>query len=125
VPSDIYPGIGELRQVYAQGKTIIIRAMQQRWPASAALCRNLEAVFHCPVHTNLYLTPPGAQGFEPHIDTHEVFALQLDGVKYWRLYGQAVELPLREDKSSLPRSQLGPPREVRMEAGDLLYLPRG
>ncbi|HJT76297.1 MAG TPA: cupin domain-containing protein, partial [Gemmataceae bacterium] len=125
VPSDVCPGIGDLRRVYAEGKTVIIRAMQHRWPAVASLCRNLEAVFHCPVHANLYLTPPGAQGFDAHFDTHEVFALQIDGVKHWRLYGPAAELPLVEDKSSLLRSRLGPPQEVRLDAGDLLYVPRG
>jgi ribosomal protein L16 Arg81 hydroxylase len=125
VPSEVYPGIGDLRQVFAQGRSVIIRSMQHRWPAIAALCRNLEAVFHCPVHANLYLTPPAAQGFEPHLDTHEVFALQLDGAKLWRLYGPAATLPLAEDKMSLPRARLGSPREVRLEAGDLLYIPRG
>jgi hypothetical protein len=125
VPGDVCPGIGELRRVYAEGKTVIIRAMQHRWPAVASLCRNLEAVFHSPVHTNLYVTPPGSQGFDAHFDTHEVFALQIDGVKHWRLYGPAAQLPLAEDKSSLLRSRLDPPREVRMEAGDLLYIPRG
>jgi hypothetical protein len=125
VPDEVYPGIGDLRQVFAQGKSVIIRSMQHRWPAIASLCRNLEAVFHCPVHANLYLTPPGAQGFEPHLDTHEVFALQIDGAKQWRLYGPAANLPLAEDKMMLPRARLGSPHEVRLEAGDLLYIPRG
>jgi hypothetical protein len=124
-PTDVYPGIAELRQLYAQGKTVVIRGMQHRWPAIAALCRNLEAVFHCPVHGSLYLTPPNAQGFDAHIDPHEVFALQLDGVKHWRLYGPAAELPLPGDTASIPREQLGPPREVRLEPGDLHYIPRG
>jgi ribosomal protein L16 Arg81 hydroxylase len=125
VPDEVYPGIGDLRQVFAQGKSVIIRSMQHRWPAIASLCRNLEAVFHCPVHANLYLTPPAAQSFEPHLDTHEVFALQIDGAKQWRLYGPAANLPLAEDKMMLPRARLGSPREVRLEAGDLLYIPRG
>jgi hypothetical protein len=124
-PSDFYPGIAELRQVHAQGKTLIIRAMQHRWPAIALLCRNLENVFHCPVHANLYLTPPTAQGFEAHIDAHEVFALQLHGVKHWRLYGPAVNLPLANEKAIIPRDRLGPVQEVCLEPGDLLYIPRG
>jgi hypothetical protein len=125
VPAEVYPDIGDLREIFARGKSVIIRSMQHRWPAVASLCRNLEAVFHCPVHANLYLTPPGSQGFEPHLDTHEVFALQLHGAKQWRLYGSAATLPLAEDKMTLPRARLGSPREVRLEAGDLLYIPRG
>ncbi|QJW93686.1 cupin domain-containing protein [Frigoriglobus tundricola] len=120
-----YPGVADLRHTFGAGKTVVIRSMQNRWPAVAALCRNLEGVFQCPVHTNLYLTPPRSQGFEPHIDTHEVFALQIDGAKTWRLYDFAADRPLADAPTGLRRSDLGPPREVRLEPGDLLYLPRG
>lgn len=125
IPSASYPGIADLRRVFRAGKTVVIRAMQQRWPAVAALCRNLEGRFHCPVHANLYLTPEGAQGFDAHFDTHEVFVLQLEGLKHWRLYGRACPLPLAGDPPGVSRGPLGEPREVRLEAGDLLYIPRG
>ena len=121
----IYPGIAEIHRVFAQGKTVIIRAMQHRWPSVAALCRSLEAVFYSPVHANLYWTPSGAQGFDAHFDTHEVFVLQLEGAKTWRLYGSGRTLPLVEERLSVPKDQLGTPREVHLRAGDLLYLPRG
>jgi hypothetical protein len=124
-PTTHHAGIADLRRTFAAGKTVVIRSMQNRWPAVAALCRSLEAVFHCPVHTNLYLTPPRSQGFEPHIDTHEVFALQIDGTKHWRLYDFVAEAPLVEDKTGLRRSELGAPREIVLEPGDLLYIPRG
>ena len=38
------------------------------------------------VGTNMYLTPPGTQGFAPHYDDVEVFILQLEGKKHWRVY---------------------------------------
>src|SRR5215469_8498820 len=97
--------------------------MQHRWPPAAALCRSLEAVFHCPVHANMYLTPEGAQGFDAHFDTHEVFVLQLEGSKQWRLYGEPRALPLVDERFNIPRDQLGPVREVELSAGDLLYIP--
>lgn len=125
VPSASYPGIAELRRVFHEGKTVVLRAMQQRWPAVAILCRCLEGQFHCPVHANLYLTPPGAQGFDAHFDTHEVFVLQLEGFKHWRLYDRARSLPLADDPVAVSRDQLGDPHEIRLEAGDLLYIPRG
>jgi hypothetical protein len=125
-PVAVYAGVAEVHQAYARGKTVILRSMQQRWPPLAALCRRLEGVFGCPVHANMYLTPPGAQGFAPHHDTHEVFVLQVEGFKHWRLYGPARALPLEDDRAPVAREQIGPPtREVRLEAGDLLYIPRG
>ncbi|HLJ11755.1 MAG TPA: cupin domain-containing protein [Planctomycetaceae bacterium] len=118
------PGLAELRQVFDQGTSVVIMAMQHRWPAVAALCRNLEAVFHCPIHANMYLTPPGAQGFAAHFDPHEVFVLQLEGVKRWRLYDRVEVLPAA-DSLGTPKLPLGNAREVCLEAGDFLYLPRG
>lgn len=120
-----YPAIPELHRLYGQGKTVIIMTMQQRWPPIALLCRNLEAVFHCPVHANLYLTPRGAQGFDAHFDTHEVLVLQLEGHKTWRLYGPGRSLPLVGERYQVARDELGPPREMRLGPGDLLYVPRG
>lgn len=120
-----YPGIDELRRVYAQGRTVVIMTMQQRWQPIAVLCRNLEGVFHCPVHANLYLTPAGAQGFDAHFDTHEVFVLQLEGRKSWRLYGPTRTLPLVGERFNVPRERPGPVREIHLSPGDLLYVPRG
>jgi ribosomal protein L16 Arg81 hydroxylase len=120
-----YPSIGELRHVYAQGRTVVIMTMQRRWPTIAQLCRSLESVFHCPIHANLYLTPAGAQGFDAHFDTHEVLVLQLEGRKTWRLYGPTRTLPLVGERFNLPREQLGPVREIPLQPGDLLYVPRG
>ncbi len=119
------PGIAELAGAYGRGKTVVIMSMQQRWRPIARLCRGLEAAFHCPVHANMYLTPPGAQGFDVHFDPHEVFVLQLEGSKTWRLYGAPRPLPLADDRLDVPRDRLGEPREVRLEAGDLFYMPRG
>jgi ribosomal protein L16 Arg81 hydroxylase len=120
-----YPGIAELQRVYAEGKTVVVMTMQQRWLPIALLCRNLESVFRCPVHANMYLTPKGAQGFDAHFDTHEVLVLQLEGRKHWRLYEPTRHLPLVGERFDLPREKLGPAREVHLEAGDLLYVPRG
>ncbi len=121
-----YPDLPAVHRAFAQGKTLIIKSVQQRWPAVAAMCRSLEGFFGCPVHTNLYLTPPGAQGFEAHYDTHEVFVLQIDGEKHWRIYSAARELPVANEEASIPKDQLGSPtQEVLLQPGDLLYIPRG
>ena len=125
LPAQTNPGIAELRQVYDQGKSVVMMGVQQRWPAVAELCRNLEVVFHCPVHANMYLTPAGSQGFSAHYDPHEVFILQLEGIKHWRLYDRTELLPLASDKVVPPAPPLGAAREVCLKPGDLLYIPRG
>lgn len=118
------PGLAEVREAFDRGKTVVIMAMQHRWPAIAELCRNLEAVFHCPVHANTYLTPAKSQGFAAHHDPHEVFILQLEGQKIWRIYDRPEVLPLANTVSP-PRLPSGTFQEVCLEPGDLLYIPRG
>jgi len=93
------------------------------------LCSTLQDHFNSMVGTNLYLTPPGTQGFAPHWDDVEVFMCQLEGKKRWRIYGP------REETEKLPRYSSpnftqaevgGPPiLDTILEAGDMLYFPRG
>jgi hypothetical protein len=122
----LYPDLAQVHAAFSRGKTISLTAMQHRWGPVAVLCRRLEEFFGSPVHTNLYLTPPGAQGFSAHFDTHEVFVLQIEGSKHWRFYGPARDLPLVDDWVPLEKERLGPPTlEAVLRPGDLLYLPRG
>jgi ribosomal protein L16 Arg81 hydroxylase len=120
-------GLTELRKLYGQGKTVLIHSLQLRVAPVATLCRSLEMTLHHPAHVNMYLTPSGAQGFGPHFDDHDVFILQLDGCKHWRLYDSIVQLPSRNfgDPFVSPELLTSPVEEVRLEAGDFLYLPRG
>ncbi|KAK2727283.1 hypothetical protein QYM36_007952 [Artemia franciscana] len=56
------------------------------------LLEHLESYFGCLVGSNVYITPPGTQGLAPHYDDVEVFILQLEGSKHWKLYKPQVEL---------------------------------
>jgi JmjC domain len=100
-------------------------AMQHRWPAIARLCRNLELDFRCPVHANLYLTPAESQGFSAHFDPHEVFVLQLEGAKTWRVYDTAQDLPIASESQPVNARVLGESRNITLQPGDFLYIPRG
>lgn len=112
--------------LYAAGTTIVLQALHRSWPAVRDMCRYLEARLGHRVQTNLYLTPPAAQGFSPHYDTHEVFVLQLAGSKRWRLYDRAAELPLRSQRYDVKQHAPGPVRrEVTLRSGDMIYMPRG
>ena len=91
------------------------------------LCTALQRRLGAFVQANVYLTPPRAQGFALHHDTHDTLVLQLDGTKTWRIYRPLVELPIESQPFSAPN---GDPRavlerEVTLEPGDTLYVPRG
>ncbi|XP_041949589.1 LOW QUALITY PROTEIN: ribosomal oxygenase 2 [Alosa alosa] len=84
----------------------------------------LESFFGALVGSNVYITPKASQGLPPHYDDVEVFILQLEGEKHWRLYSPTV--PLAREYSLEPEERIGnPTHDITLKAGDLLYFPRG
>ena len=88
----------------------------------------VQEYFHCMVGTNIYLTPPNSQGFAPHYDDIEAFVLQIEGKKHWKLYAPLSNedtLP-RNSSTNFNQNEIGDPiLDVVLEAGDILYFPRG
>lgn len=112
-------------QLYADGATVIVSGLQERLPALARYCRALEAALSARVQTNIYMTPAGNQGFNPHYDSHDVLVLQVAGSKEWRIYGMPVELPL-ESQAFERGMEVGPEVDrFVLEPGDAVYVPRG
>lgn len=92
------------------------------------LLYNLQEHFNTFCGANVYLTPPGTQGFAPHWDDIEAFLLQLEGRKHWKVYkprSEEEELP-EYSSENLSQDEIGEPvLDITLEAGDLLYFPRG
>ncbi|XP_060907797.1 ribosomal oxygenase 1 [Labrus mixtus] len=88
----------------------------------------LQEQFGSMAGANVYLTPPGTQGFAPHYDDIEAFVVQLEGKKHWRVYNPRTEdeiLPVLSSPN-FNQADIGKPiLEVVLEPGDLLYFPRG
>lgn len=63
----------------------------------------------------------------PHFDTHDVFVLQIEGSKIWHLHKPTQPTPLLGSfQPVFSEDRLGEPlQSVCLEAGDLLYVPRG
>uniref|UniRef100_A0A8D0AZB8 Bifunctional lysine-specific demethylase and histidyl-hydroxylase n=1 Tax=Salvator merianae TaxID=96440 RepID=A0A8D0AZB8_SALMN len=84
----------------------------------------LECYFGSLVGSNVYMTPAGSQGLPPHYDDVEVFILQLEGEKHWRLYQPTVRLA--QEYNMEPEEKIGlPTHDFLLKPGDLLYFPRG
>ncbi len=93
--------------------------------------RDLSLAVRQPLQVNAYLTPPDSQGFATHYDTHDVFVLQVDGRKHWRIHPPVLPDPLerqpwggRADEVAAT-AQGAAALDVVLEPGDALYLPRG
>ncbi|MEV4771050.1 cupin domain-containing protein [Micromonospora humida] len=118
-------------ELYAGGATLVLQGLHRLWPALIDFARDLGTALTQPLQVNAYLTPPGNQGFATHYDTHDVFVLQVDGRKHWRVHPPVLIDPLekqpwggRADEVSATAD--GPAAlDVVLEPGDALYLPRG
>ncbi|ANP46909.1 cupin domain-containing protein [Candidatus Viadribacter manganicus] len=117
---------GAVADHYRRGSTIILNQAHQFDPALSRLCRGLEHVFSSHVQTNIYLTPPNAQGFRTHYDNHDVLVIQVEGEKAWRLYDMPIATPFRGEGFEQGRYEAGELRqEFVLKPGDCAYVPRG
>lgn len=108
------------------GGSLVVSQFHELHAPLARFCRGLEKVFLHPVQANIYLTPPGAQGFRVHFDTHDVLVMQVSGAKSWRVWDDIpFPLPSRATPWANQQSPGGAPHALTLNPGDALYLPRG
>lgn len=113
-------------QLFAGGSTLVFSQLEAEHPPLYALVRAMERELSTRFQANIYLTPPNAQGFKPHYDSHDVFVLQCEGRKRWMLYDTPVVLPYRRQEFDPAEVPCGPVSlEFDLEPGDVVYIPRG
>ncbi|WP_307861610.1 JmjC domain-containing protein [Nocardioides xinjiangensis] len=97
----------KLMRLLDEGATIVLQGLQRYWSPVGDLVAELELELGHPCQANAYLTPPGAQGFAVHSDSHDVFVMQTHGTKMWEVHGD------------------GGPGDLLLEPGVVAYLPTG
>lgn len=127
-------GLALLRSAFADRHTIVFVGAQNYWRPVERIIVDLQRTLRSTVRCNVYCTPPASQGFDTHVDAHDVLVLQTSGSKTWRLHDVETELPIERSalmdefhprlRDTLP-DHGEPTREVVLRPGDLLYLPRG
>ncbi|CAH0682959.1 unnamed protein product [Spodoptera exigua] len=113
---------------YLNGCSVRLLNPQTYIPKLHLINATMQEFFNSFVGANAYLTPPDSQGFAPHYDDIEAFILQTEGKKHWKIYKPLNEnevLP-RVSSKNYDQEEIGEPiMEVTLEAGDMLYFPRG
>ena len=114
-----------LYQRLQEGSTLVIDLLDDMDPRVGALCDDISARFSATSsRTNLYASFGHSPGFNTHWDGRDVYALQVEGEKHWRVYSPERRYPLTGDHDPTAR-----PQELWWEGvlskGDLLYIPRG
>jgi len=121
----------KLLRLFAAGSTLVLQGLHRSWAPITAFSQQLAAELGHPVQANAYVTPPQNTGFSDHYDVHDVFVVQIQGEKRWRIREPVRRSPLRDEpwtdhRLAVERAALTAPLlEVTLAPGDSLYLPRG
>jgi bifunctional lysine-specific demethylase and histidyl-hydroxylase NO66 len=116
---------------FAAGASIVLQGLHRLWPPLIEFVRAAVDDLGHPVQANAYVTPPGARGFDPHYDVHDVFILQAAGQKRWIVHDPVHSDPLASQPWTQHRGAIAervtgqPVIDTVLSAGDALYLPRG
>lgn len=107
------------------GAALVLDAVDEIVPVIADAADSLEHEFRDAVQANVYAGMANSHGFGVHWDDHDVLVVQVLGAKRWRVYEPTRPHALHRDLS-LPERPQGPPiLETDLNAGDVLYIPRG
>jgi ribosomal protein L16 Arg81 hydroxylase len=110
---------------FKEGNTLALYRLEDRFEPLKRLCQTWEDLFGHPCATEVFLTPPRSQGFRAHFDQFNIFILQAEGEKLWKIYDIYEPFPLVANDMPYNGELPEPLYEVVVKPGDLLYLPRG
>jgi ribosomal protein L16 Arg81 hydroxylase len=121
----------KVKALLGLGASLVANHFHRVCPEVAAVAHVLEREFAARVAANVYCSFKGVQAFQTHFDLHDVFALQVEGEKTWRVYESRADAPVAplppgdEIEKWLTASRGRLLFEADMKPGDILYLPRG
>jgi ribosomal protein L16 Arg81 hydroxylase len=115
----------------AKGASVVMNDVDSLTPGMASVSSVLEAAGLGKCQANVYISWRSHKAFRTHYDTHDVWAVQVEGEKDWNIWEGRADYPIphpafRGQPQAHHDQARGKLREVvRMQPGDLLYLPRG
>lgn len=127
----LQPEAPKVRDWVKRGASIVMNDVDSLTPGLAAVSAALEGAGLGKAQANVYISWQSHKAFPAHFDTHEVWAVQVEGEKTWNLWEGRAEWPIahpvfRGMAQAQHEQQKGRLREkVTLRPGDLLYLPRG
>ena len=127
----LQPEAPKVRDWVKRGASVVLNDVDSLTPGLAAVSHALESAGLGKAQGNVYISWQSHKAFPAHFDTHEVWAVQVEGEKTWNLWDGRAEWPIAHPVfRSMPQAEheqrKGRLREqVRLVPGDLLYLPRG
>ncbi|MGW1889930.1 cupin domain-containing protein [Streptomyces sp. NPDC002004] len=115
---------GKIYELFRAGATVTWCSLNQIVPELRDFTRIISDRMAVRTDSVAFLTPTGKKGYPPHHDPVDLFIVQLEGTKHWKLWNPpAARLG---DNAQYTLEGLGEPEiEVSLQPGDVLYLPYG
>jgi ribosomal protein L16 Arg81 hydroxylase len=129
VPAPASPA--KVKALMGLGASLVANHLHRVCPEVGAVVAVLEREFAARAFANVYCSFQGVQAFQTHFDLHDVFAVQAEGEKTWRVYESRADAPVNpvppgdEWEKWLTETRGKLLFEAVMRPGDVLYLPRG
>jgi 50S ribosomal protein L16 3-hydroxylase len=115
-------GARELRRLPRSGWTLLVQGVDTALPAARELLDRFSFIPYARLDDVMASYAPAGGGVGPHFDQYDVFLLQGEGRRRWRV-GRQRDLELVANAPLKILRRFRPSREWLMEPGDLLYLP--
>ncbi len=125
------PDPAKVKDYLKKGATLVANDIDHMGSGLTAFSQSMEQALGAKIQGNLYCSSKRRQGFAAHFDTHDVYAVHVEGTKTWHIYeGRATDPIAHPMFKTLGREHHEKAKgkllmDVKMEPGDLLYLPRG
>ena len=115
-------GSRELKRLPQRGWTLLVQGVEQALPAARGLLDRFSFIPYARLDDVMVSYAPAGGGVGPHFDNYDVFLLQGEGRRHWRVSRQRnLELVAGAPLRILRRFR--PARDWVVGPGDLLYLP--
>jgi hypothetical protein len=127
----LQPVAAKVREWVGRGASVVMNDVDSLTPGLAAVSEALEGAGLGKAQANVYVSWQSHKAFPAHFDTHDVWAVQVEGEKVWNVWEGRAEWPIAHpafrglSQAQHEGAKRGLRAKVHMRPGDLLYLPRG
>jgi ribosomal protein L16 Arg81 hydroxylase len=132
IPQQLLQPVAErVREWVAKGASIVMNDVDSLTPGLAGVSDAIEGAGLGKAQANVYISWQSHKAFHTHYDTHDVWAVQVEGEKAWNVWEGRADWPIahplfRGQPQAHHDQAKGKLRaKVVLKTGDLLYLPRG
>ena len=112
----------DFRQLPRSGWTLLVQGVNRALPAAQRLLDRFAFIPYARLDDLMVSYAPPGGGVGPHFDSYDVFLLQAEGRRRWRVSRQR-DLALVEGAPLRILRRFRPAREWIVQPGDLIYLP--